>query len=362
MYNTVGGLTGTTAYQNTLTLTRTGDLSLMGGITATTGYFNGGTTIVGTLSTNTIQSFSGNTFNLATNGPAINIGTTGSTFGIVANQFLSAGNGLFVGGNYGIQIAGTSGLFTPGPTGAGAAFGYNTREPGGANLELAVGRGGVTAGGGLNIFNTSVTGNTGISKIFALDNTGTLTLAGPLKSSIVSSSIAAPTYAWRYQYVTDAPTSFANFTSLTFYDAWATPSSNNTANYYTAPITGIYSVSAYVRGADDTNSFACFFSEPIPTPDGFSGSPKSYSAQGSTGTNQNAPVASSANTISVQTDYTAVWTAVDSPREDLLYRRTATLHQYIKLNAGEKITVSVYSPVSTAWCSALFCGHLVCAL
>jgi microcystin-dependent protein len=140
------------------------------------------------ISTNTIQPFSGNTFNLATNGSVVNIGNSGSTLGIVANQFLSARNGLYVGGNYGIQIAGTSGLITPGPTGSGAAFGYNTREPGGANLELAIGRGGVAAGGGLNIFNTTVTGNTGVSKIFALDNTGTLTLAGGLTGSTVSTT------------------------------------------------------------------------------------------------------------------------------------------------------------------------------
>jgi hypothetical protein len=96
--------------------------------------------------------------------------------------------GAYVAGQYGLQIGKFSSI-TP-PTGAsGAALGWNTTGAG--NLEMVLGAGSVSGGGGFNIYNTiSISSSTRGSTIFALDRTGSLNINGSFASAGISGTTA----------------------------------------------------------------------------------------------------------------------------------------------------------------------------
>jgi microcystin-dependent protein len=221
IYNTIGA-NGTTANQNTLTLSRTGNLSLLGsvasaGISGTTANFSGNATIGGgltvtgpfvasggittngifassSISSNTIKPYSGTAISILPNSGTditLNVGDNAGTSGgqVYFWPVVSMNRGAYVAGQYGLQIGKFSGISTPN-SGSGSVLGWNTTGAG--NLEMVMGAGSIAGGGGFDIYNTTTisSGERG-SRIFALDRLGNLNIAGSLASAGISGTTAS---------------------------------------------------------------------------------------------------------------------------------------------------------------------------
>ncbi len=328
MYNTIGN--GTTAYQNTLTLTRTGSLSVLGDLT-----IGGSATIPGNLLvtgglTGSTANFSG----LVTGYGGLTATTGFFNSGLTVGGSFSANNGAYVGGSFGLQIGDIVGGSLIAPSGGnGAAIGWNSVNPGAGNMELIIGEGAVSNGGGLNIWNTTgPAGNTANAKIFGLDRVGNLTLAGGITASAgnfgsgmvqttgavntgtlvatggidarggisnstgtlvlndnvsvsgsisanviqnnYSSTILGPSYAWQYFWTG----SYNNGQALTPISAWTdnysspqsyglyTPPFGSVTTGYLVPSNGIYVLTLFVRTSDNAGTVGFRFCYSDATP------------------------------------------------------------------------------------------------
>jgi microcystin-dependent protein len=187
-FNTSNNRMGVLNPNPAATVDISGGLNVSGSIVSA-GISTSGLSVQGNLYTNAIGSYSSTTITLQPTGQSNivlgNSANTGSSNSVIAYPFMSMTNGAYVSGNYGLQIAQTSGLYAPTPTtgitGTGAALGYNAYNTGSYNLELVIAKGGVTSGGGFNIFNTSsITSNAPSTKTLALDNSGNLSITGLL--------------------------------------------------------------------------------------------------------------------------------------------------------------------------------------
>jgi hypothetical protein len=299
-------------------------------------------------------------------GNAFNIYNTKGALGTTANQNIftlqSTGDLTVIGSISSKGISGTTanfsgGIASKGISGTTASFSGNISS---------VGLSGTTANFSGGIASRGISGTTAYF--------GPLTLAGPIYTTVSSSKITAPVYAWRYvASITGTTTSVQyqpTYASIDVWqDAWANPASyNGTTTTYTAGITGLYSVSAMIRLTDGTtNSAGMFFSQYIGTTAGLTPggvTARAYSAQGVITADQNPyilDVSGSTVIFNPAASNTSVW--IEDSNSTPTNRRTTSTTQLIKLNAGDGVALSFCMPDGAIFISgAVFSGYLLCAL